>query len=163
MLNYEIQWTPLCVSAHVRSSHRGRRETAGQLAMGCGPLLSRGVGVPATRPGCARGSNAAIAARICRPICRPNTWYYLVLVGDYWDAPQLLSTNEYQVAPTSTSTTRIRIPLGAPGFLQVGSSISVGALLCFLSPCCAAAVDQHLCVTSLPAGKNCVCPVKCRS
>lgn len=49
-----------------------------------------------------------------RSICRPNTWYLSVLVGTYWDSPQLRRTNESQVVPIVTSTIRTRIPLGAP-------------------------------------------------
>jgi len=37
---------------------------------------------------------------------------YMVLVGTYWDSPQLRCTNESRRVPIVTSTIRIRIPLG---------------------------------------------------
>src|SRR5574340_1625182 len=85
--------------------------------------------------------------RIWCPIWCPNTWYLLVLVGTYWDSPQLRCTNESQRVPIVTSTFRIRIPLGAPTSQQPGSHMRGGLTCIRRSESC----DQEAQVAVAPA------------
>src|SRR5450759_5745593 len=47
------------------------------------------------------GQRECGVAPICSPICSPNTWYLLVLVGTYWDEP---AGQPYQRVPIVTNS-----------------------------------------------------------